>query len=469
MLLLCKSVSEVKGLVAFRDLKSKKQGLYIDPDGNGWWYFHVEQSAKARMDQDGLKCTTRALFTACPHFLTELILIHVEGQFDDYIVKVNDVQSIEIRLTKTLKKLSDRHGSGRLSLRRLTNFVSYYINSTEVIDPIYIDFSYAVNMYTTRVSRSYANVTDKNRCKQLKKLWGDVETSCKIQSGIEIPISLFDLKLWSDKDTNIGSSFTPKEASVQRLISGLLIKIEESKPSYYNQMNDLFAYHNAFTVYTAWMLLFGTGYRAAWNPLPTLSLFVPSLNLMCISDKDDSDFTHSRIVAVSSTLTSQLNEYKRHLKCLRGMLRILKPDLCGYIDRIVDVDQLVLNYDFDQASKWYKTIRNSRTEHGPFFVFLKQKSGVVTRSLSPTQLVNMFDDVIKLPLNAGRHWLKSRLLEMETDSELINFQVGHWQAGEVPLGDYSALSHIEAIQELLPTIDELFLEVGWQPIQSVLS
>lgn len=47
--------------------------------------------------------------------------------------------------------------------------------------------------------------------------------------------------------------------------------------------------------------------------------------------------------------------------------------------------------------------------------------------------------------------------------------MGHWQAGEVPIGNYSALSHIEAINELVPILDKLFREVGWQPLKSVLS
>jgi hypothetical protein len=47
--------------------------------------------------------------------------------------------------------------------------------------------------------------------------------------------------------------------------------------------------------------------------------------------------------------------------------------------------------------------------------------------------------------------------------------MGHWQAGEVPLGHYSALSHVEAINELVPVLDELFAEVGWKSLKSVIS
>ncbi|MCT8986563.1 hypothetical protein [Shewanella phaeophyticola] len=65
--------------------------------------------------------------------------------------------------------------------------------------------------------------------------------------------------------------------------------------------------------------------------------------------------------------------------------------------------------------------------------------------------------------------MKSHLLEKNICPELINFQMGHWQAGEVPLGHYSALSHVEAINEIVPVLDELFEEVGWKLLKSVIS
>ncbi|QYK06997.1 hypothetical protein [Shewanella zhangzhouensis] len=469
MLLLSKTVSEVMNLVVFCDSSPIKQGLYIDKNNDGWWSFHVHQSAKSRLNQSGLRQTIETSFTPCPSFLVELIVTHKCGQLTGSLVDQTEMKQLEAQLVKKLKKLSDRHGAGRFSMRRLTNFVSCYINSTGVIDPIYIDFSYAVNLYTTRVARSYACVDMSSRLHQLHRLWLDVEMGCKLYSGKELPVSLFELKNRQCKENYVGSSFTPSKTSVQQLIQLSVTRLNELTPTYRHRLDEITAYHNAFTAYTVWMLLFGTGYRAAWNPLPTLALFLPSLNLMGISDKDDSDFTHSRIVAVPTVLTAQLNEYRRHLGCLRGLIRILMPGLSNNLDSIVDVDQEVLGYGHSQASQWYRTVRHSRHQHGPFFVFQTQKSGIVAKSLSPSQLVGMYEGEINFPANAGRHWLKSRLLEMNVASELINFQMGHWQAGEVPLGHYSALSHLDAINELIPTLDHLFREVGWQFVKSALS
>ncbi|MCS6153568.1 hypothetical protein G3465_11730 [Shewanella baltica] len=469
MLILSKSVSEVKNLCVFRDLSSKKQGLYIDPSGNGWWCFPLSHSTGPRLNQIGLRKTVEDVFTACPNFLVKLITIHMGARLVGNLIEDVDVEKIESKLAQKLAKISDNSGGGRLSLKRLTNFVCNYINSTNVIDPIYIDFSYAVNMYTTRVARSYSSVRDQKRCEQLLHFWNDVEKGISVYSGNPLTVSLFELRYWQQDEQYLGSTFTPTQATIQQLIIHLSLQTKALFPTPQHRLEDILAYHNAFVAYTAWMLLFGTGYRAAWNPLPTLALFLPSFNLMGISDKDDSDFTHSRIVAIPSVLTAQLVEYRRHLGCLRGLLRLLMPQLCSELDNIIDVDRQVLSYDNLQASAWYTKIRNSRSQHGPFFFFQKQKSGIVTRSLSPSQLISVLKEKNSIPANAGRHWLKSSLLDQGVDPELINFQMGHWQAGEVPIGNYSALSHIEAINELVPILDKLFREVGWKPLKSVLS
>ncbi|KEK28122.1 hypothetical protein [Shewanella xiamenensis] len=469
MLLLSKSVSEVKNLCVFRELACKKQGLYIDPKGNGWWCFPLSHSTGPRLSQIGLRKTVEDVFTACPKFLVRLITTHMGTRLVGSLIEDVDVEIIESTLAQKLAKISDNSGGKRLSLNRLTNFVSNYINSTNVIDPIYMDFSYAVNMYTTRVARSYSSVLDQKRCDQLLHFWDDVEKGISVYSGKPFAVSLFELRYWQQDEQYLGSTYTPTQATIKQLIIDLSLQTKASSPKTLHRFEDITHYHNAFVAYTVWMLLFGTGYRAAWNPLPSLALFLPSLNLMGISDKDDCDFTHSRIVAIPSVLTAQLIEYRRHLGCLRGLLRLLMPQFCSELDNIIDVDRQVLSYDNLQASAWYTKIRNSRSQHGPFFFFQKQKSGMVTRSLSPSQLVSVLKEKNSIPANAGRHWLKSSLLDRRVDPELINFQMGHWQAGEVPIGNYSALSPIEAINELVPILDQLFREVGWKQLKSVLS
>ncbi|MGL4473502.1 MAG: hypothetical protein ACRCT7_03440 [Shewanella sp.] len=470
MMLLSKSIVEIQALIVFTDLSKKQPGLYIDKDGKGWWFFSVTHQAKRTQEHTDLREAKEDVFTPCPDFLLKLIIENVGVGYNGPIIKEINQQVITEKIRKKLKKISDLHVSGRFSVRRLVNFVSSYLNSTDLIDPIFIDYSYNVQMYTTRVARSYANISDQYRCNQLDCLWQRVKNDIEGYTGKQLPFKLFELRYFHQNDQFMGSSFIPTELVISELINTLVNKIEASKPSFHYRLVDIVNYHNAFAAYTAWMLLFGTGYRAAWNPLPTFALFMPSLNLMGISDKDDSDFTHSRIVAVPTVLKLQIIEYKRHLSCLRALLRVLYPKLCHTIDNIVEVDNKVLSFNNLQASDWYKVIRNSRTELGPFFFIEKQqRGGFLARNLSPSELAKFCGKDIVLPYNVGRHWLKSELLAKNVPSELINFQMGHWQAGEVPLGNYSALRIAETIPEILPVLDELLGGGGWKPIKSVFS
>ncbi|SUI72155.1 hypothetical protein [Shewanella morhuae] len=66
MMLLSKSVEEIQSLVVFTDLTKKQQGLYIDKSGQGWWFFYVSHTAKAKIDIVGLREAKEEVFTSCP-------------------------------------------------------------------------------------------------------------------------------------------------------------------------------------------------------------------------------------------------------------------------------------------------------------------------------------------------------------------------------------------------------------------
>ena len=466
MFLLGKTLHEIENLQIFNKIDDKTRGLFLDGNGRGWWYFPITQTAKPTIKKVGLIKTANGVFTACPTFLTDLIIKYLKGRKEGLLINVDNFAALESSLAKKLKKVSDRAYSGRLSINSISNFIGNYINATGVIDPIYIDFSYDVKMYSTRVSRSYSNIDDVTRCERLFEFWQEVESDYYDYCKEKFPIKLFELVCFDKRNRMLGSKFTPENMTVKSLIAALVLEVKNTKLNSLKQLDVILKYHNAFTVYTAWMLMFGTGYRAVWNPLPTFSLYFPTLNLMGISDKDDSDFTHSRLVCLPSILNAQITAYQEHLSCLRGLIRVLKPKLCQSIDDFLNAASKSLNLDYKESCQWFKLIRNSRINHGPLFIFQRQRAGIVTKGISPTELVLRLPKEHKIPANAGRHWLKSNLLYNNVNSELINFQMGHWQSGEVPLADYSTLNYIDSVNELLPILDKLFKGVGWQTLKS---
>ncbi|MBH0027138.1 hypothetical protein I6F53_09070 [Pseudoalteromonas sp. SWN29] len=385
MFLLGKTFKEIKSLHIFYKLDDKKRGLFLDENGRGWWYFPLIQEAKTTLKNVGLISTEAEVFTACPTFLTDLIIKNLKGRREGLLINASDFSSLESSLSKKLKKVSDAAYSGRLSINSISNFIVNYINATAVIDPIFVDYSYDIKMYSTRVSRSYSNIDDITRCERLSAFWKEVESDYYDYCKEKLPVKLFELLYFDKQNIRLGSKFTPENQTVQNLITALTSDIDNAKLDSLKQLDAILEYHNAFTVYVAWMLMFGSGYRAVWNPLPTFSLYFPSLSLMGISDKDDIDFTHSRLVCLPSVLNEQIAAYQAHLSCLRGLIRVVKPKLCRSIDNFLNTSFESLNLDYTESCQWFKMIRNSRINHGPLFIFERQRSGVVTKSISPTQ------------------------------------------------------------------------------------
>ncbi|WP_351119805.1 hypothetical protein, partial [Psychrobacter sp. SMN/5/1215-MNA-CIBAN-0208] len=80
-----------------------------------------------------------------------------------------------------------------------------------------------------------------------------------------------------------------------------------------------------------------------------------------------------------------ITAYQEHLSCLRGLIRVLKPKLCQSIDDFLNAASKSLNLDYKESCQWFKLIRNSRINHGPLFIFQRQRAGIVTKGISPTE------------------------------------------------------------------------------------
>ncbi|WP_209326940.1 hypothetical protein [Pseudoalteromonas sp. PA2MD11] len=471
MFLLNKTFEEALELNFTTELENANNGLYFDKNNVAWWVFNVNQPLKSLLTHRGLFTVEELAITKCPDFLSNLILSNVkEESKSNKIFEAINVEYLKVRLVKKLKKLSEKSMSSRISITSISNFVVNYLNATSVIDPIIFDFSYDLNLYSTRVSKSYSNLGEFFRCEMLNKFWQEIQSDYECYHRKKLGINLYELTNYHQEARTVGSKLTPKDETVTCLINDLRKEIEHYKnQTEKHKLEWLVAYHNAYVVYTSWMLLFGTGYRAVWNPLPTFSLFIAQFNLLGISDKDDSDFTHSRLVCIPNILKLQIQDYQEHLTSLRGLIRALNPHLALKIDHFISSKELSLKMSYEETASWYLDIKNSRRNYGPLFIFENLTTGLKVKPISPKKLIECLPSGISIPSNAGRHWLKSKLLAVGVTSELIDLQMGHWQVGQLPLAKYSSLRYKSVSVELLPHLDEAFEEVKWQKVKSILT
>lgn len=468
MLLLGKTYDDIADLSVFDDLDALTPGLYLDRNGEGWWCFPMEYSAKPHLDDvaKGLIQTLGFVVTPCPDFLLPMLRTGYTGGLQALLL--NKAITGEI-LQRRLKTYSDKATwGGRITADKLSNFMQRYCFASGCIDPVALDFSYRLALTQTRVSRSYACLDDDVRQNALLRLWSLVCLEINAADpDVKLP-QFFEPREWIHNQS-VGSIFTPALETCKRLQSTLLSRLERRKPARTYSYDSVIRYHNRYALYTAYLLMFATGYRAVHNPLPSLSLHLKTYGLLAISDKDDADFTHARLVCVPPLLAQQLSYYEDHLASLAELIRYRLPDLAQTIDHLLRQDELMLMQHPTEAAAWYKMIKNSRTILGPLFLFRKQNDQWVPINIAPKDLIKDQPDNLQLPANAGRHWLKSELIKHKVDPEWIDWQMGHWMTGQAPLAYYSALSHVEVSVLLGEVIDELLKEVGWKSLPSALT
>jgi hypothetical protein len=179
-----------------------------------------------------------------------------------------------------------------------------------------------------------------------------------------------------------------------------------------------------------------------------------------ISDKDDSDFTHSRLVALPEILATQIEHYRDHLLSLKAYLAAFAPEAAFKITDFLDEQNRRYFSKVLENQHWYRDIKNSRKNIGPLFYLVRGKSGLKANVVNPSWLEGRVSSTS--PINAGRHFLRSELLIRGISSELINFQMGHWSVGQAPLGNYSCFDFGDAIQELLPELSDIMEGCQWK-------
>ena len=467
MLLLGKTFEDITDLSVFDDLKDLTQGLYLDENGNGWWCFPVAYSAKPNLDDiaKGLTQTQSFVFTPCPDFVLALIRAYYTSGLQPLLSKTITAEMLQQQLKKYSNKLIE---GGRVSIDKLSNFMQRYCFASGCIDPVVLDFSYRLALTQTRVSRSYACLSDEVRQDALLRLWQAVEVDIKAADPDVVLPQLFVPRAWVHEQS-VGSTFTPSSDTCRLLQSDLWSRLEKSKPGRAYPYDSVMAYHNRYVLYTTYLLMYATGYRAVHNPFPSLTLHLKTYGLLAISDKDDSDFTHARLVCVPPILSVQLSHYEEHLRSLAEYIRYRTPELSKTIDNLFRQDEIMLRLHPTEVADWYKKVKNSRTVLGPLFIFRKQNGQWVPFNISPKDLINDQPPNMQLPANAGRHWLKSQLIERKVDPEWIDWQMGHWMTGQAPLAYYSAFNHVEISSLMGEIIDELLRDIGWKSIPSVLT
>ena len=372
-----------------------------------------------------------------------------------------------------LKKLNQRHLC-QISLQRIEYFLSNVMMAEEKFDPVILEILNGELNYYSRSPRHYAWYSELELNQRIQELWGN------IFARIQLYNPQFDIPLIGALPTNkdefgIGSQYTPSKAAIVDWISLYQANLRQFTAfDVVKRLPTLLDYHNQYTVYTLILLINASGYRAVYSPLPSFDLLLNRYQALCISDKDSSKtFSHTRVVACPSVLMAQLRYYREHVQTLANLISHLLPKDSFHLYAQCCDHQLINLMSKKEKLDWFLSVKNSPSNDGLFLLFLQDKHNKVegedTSLRSKNSGPKLLSEFIDLPLNFGRHYVRRYLQCKNVHQELIKFQLGHWVAGETPLEKHSSLVHQDAIAQLLPVLDDMIAELGWQAIPSLIT
>lgn len=238
----------------------------------------------------------------------------------------------------------------------------------------------------------------------------------------------------------VGTAYRPRKKAVKKMVSALQDRMRHIQQMP-NTIPKLLRLHNNIMRYTAIMFAFSTGFRAVRSPLLPPSQIDEKTGFAVISDKDGIDYYNARIVWLPRLCRLQYQAYLTHLGCLLPKLEYLDLNAFNALRHLLD--------------------HPTPSDKIPLFFFLRIDGN--TAIIRPLDIWKEIRNKLQydLPANAGRHYLRSNLMERGCPPELVAAFMGHWERGEEPWGKYSALSPLQYASSLASYITPMLEEDGW--------
>ena len=251
--------------------------------------------------------------------------------------------------------------------------------------------------------------------------------------------------------------------------SRLAIKDEEIKAIVklvYNQAistiansSDYVDKHNAYTAYTAVLLLNATGHRPVDDPFCHRRDYDLDIGMMLIDDKAMSEQHRYRLIALPDIAIEQLIEYEKHLKWL----------VCHLIGEGISSGLQNAVYHLTN-----KTIFCNKQPLPLFFFLTRENNSITTYSVTEKSLEEHLDvNIWELPLNFPRHNIATNLRLIRALQQVgglttaaIESHLGHMEGINHPFGTSSTMSPASYQQQTNDALNNLLIEQGWEVLRA---
>lgn len=235
----------------------------------------------------------------------------------------------------------------------------------------------------------------------------------------------------------VGSRYNPCRDSLSKLARNLREKLEPVavKPSEGRQ-NNICKIHNAMLLYTYLVVGVSTGFRAVRYPLPHPSMIDDETGFVLFDDKKTQDSYKTRVIWLPRVARTQLLYFHQHIEVLKSRLGAA------------------------QQAKW-KRMFGEPKDIVPLFMFNPDGKLIIA---TPGVVRDMFGaEEWHLPMNAGRHYLRSKMIG-NCDSDTLQAFLGHWHRGMEAWSGASALDPIAYRDALSTHLESLMESDGWTAV-----
>jgi len=453
-----KSVNDILNFTIGSDIDSS--GINII-DKEFYFNFGVNSNVKYFNENRELSCQLRVP----KHWCSFIRTFHNSSLKDGESLIPHKYQHTLIQAVENLlNRISKRHGMS-ITPETLQHLLVRLGSSNSIIDLTAFDFAFDIDSKNTRVKRHYICFEkESDIANKINDAWRWIESNIGLFSAkFSFPDDFFTTEGRSFSKP-VGSPFAPEQRNVQKLVKELQRKVTQgSKFEIKTKINSLVNYHNNYVTYISFMLLYSTGYRAIYDPLPDLDSINNRHQLIIITDKDYVDRISTRTIPITDIFLKQIGLYKKHITALVPLLIAIEPQIASSIYKALKSTKNI------RVDNNIDAIKNLNVEHGPLFILKFNKAGeIYTKRIEPGWLSQQTEP-FELATNAGRHFLRSQLSKMVTNNELLDFFMGHASYGESSQEVKSSFNIQAASKELKPHLELIMEQCLWQTIPSIIS
>ena len=251
-----------------------------------------------------------------------------------------------------------------------------------------------------------------------------------------------ELRAWNNgniPNQYAGSQLLPKADTLASFVAGLRRRVERASPRNATEA------HNAYCLYSLWMLMAGTGHRPVTDPAESLDVLDLEAGWMVINDKQTHPGKAGRLVPLAPMVTAQLRRYLCHLHSLAASVADSAPELAAALESIVSP---------------------AGPRAMPLF-FLLNEDGADWKRIGAAELGRSLEELGGLRANVLRHVLAATGVREHWDAELLREMLGHVEHNQPAFGSCSVLSP-RAFGALRESLDGFLTALGWRALPSPL-